>query len=143
MPTILNNACVNRVLKVLKIKLTSNDLSGLIPNPFPFLPFKTGNQFVSLKFVDVLVPEGHGYVGTVRISGVQSSFITNISYVDSNTDPNLQFDFKFGTSGFYELSVDEDFFIGVVRPDIELHIYYTLESATVSYDVGVTEYVED
>jgi hypothetical protein len=143
MPTILNNACVNRVLKVLKLKLTSNDLTGLIPNRFPFLPFKIGNQFVSLKSIDVLVPEGHGYVGTVRICGINSSFITNISYVDSNTYPNLEFGFKFGTSGFYELSVDEDFFVGVVRPNIELHIYYTLESATVSYDVGWTEYVED
>lgn len=140
MPTVLNNACINRVFKILKLKLTSNDLTALKTTPYNVLPFKIDGKFVSLKFIDVLVPAGHSYVGDILISCLSPNIGASISYTDSNVNPNLNLTNNFGVNGYYQLSVVDDFDIGDVRPDIELHIYYTIESVSVNYDVGFTEY---
>ena len=136
MPTILNNACINRVQKVLKLKLTSNDLNALKTTPFNVLPLKQGNSFVGLKAVDILFPEGHGYSGNLQLNCLDQNLLVCYSYNNLNGLQNPVLDIFPSDSGFYELSASPDFSIGVVRPDIELHFYYTIESVNVDFDAG-------
>ena len=135
MPTILNNSCVNRVPKVLKLKLTSNDLTQLKVTPYDLLPTKDGDKYNQLLWVYVCVPEGHGYEGTLQFSNVSSFFYTfSFDIPDTLSCSGLV-----GEGPSYQLSCSNDFNVGVVRPDIELHIYYFSESVSSNFDVGTVD----
>ena len=136
MPTILNNSCINRVAKVLKLKLTSNDLNQLKNTPYDLLPTKVGDKYNQLLAVYVCLPEDHGYSGSLNISNV-FSLIYSFSFEDQNVTPVLTFNALSGSGPSYQLSCSEDFSIGVVRPDIELHIYYFTESVSSDFSVGI------
>lgn len=135
MPTVLNNACINRVAKVLKLKLTSNDLTQMKVTPYDLLPTKVGDKYNQLLWAYICVPEGHGYSGSLDFSNVSDLYHT-FSFSDQNVDPYLQCRALSGEGPSYQLSCSENFDIGDVRPDIELHIYYFQESVSSNFDVG-------
>ena len=138
MPTILNNSCVNRVPKVLKLKLTSNDLNQLKNTPFNLLPVKDGDKYNQLLWIYVCVPEDHGYSGSLDFSNISSIYYT-LSFHDLNDTPSLLCSTVSGDGLTYQLSCSADFNVGDVRPDIELHIYYFTESVSSDFDVGFVE----
>ena len=138
MPTILNNACVNRVAKVLKLKLTSNDLNQLKNTPYDLLPTKVGDKYNQILWIYVCVPEDHGYSGSLDFSNISSIYYT-LSFHDLNDTPSLLCSTKSGDGLSYQLSCSNDFNVGDVRPDIELHIYYFSESVSSEFDVGFFE----
>jgi len=139
MPTILNNACINRVQKVLKLKLTSNDITSMISTPFQLLRCKNGDICNVITNIIVFVPAGHGYQGSLLISNLTGALTCVISYFDANSSENINVSVIEGVSDWYYLSVNPDFDIGLVRPDIEVHFYYYSESVSVDFDFGYVE----
>lgn len=139
MPTVLNNACFNRVAKVLKLKLTSNDLTALKTTPFQLLRCKNGDICNIITSVYVFVPSGHGYEGDIIISNSTGSFQSIISFTDDNIPSKFGVSFAEGITDWYLLSVDPNFDIGVVRPDVEVHFYYYSESVSVDFDIGFVQ----
>jgi hypothetical protein len=142
MPTILNNACFNRVPKILKLKLTSNDLTQMKVIPYNLLPTKVGDKYNQILGAYLCVPADHGYEGNIIISNMTGINLYFVSFWDDNSSKNLNLGAVAGTGEFYQLSCSENFNIGIVRPDIEFHLYYFSESVSVNFDVGRTEYVE-
>jgi hypothetical protein len=142
MPTILNNACLNRVPKILKLKLTSNDLTQMKVIPYNLLPTKVGDKYNQILGAYLCVPADHGYEGTIRISNIAGLGLYFISFRDSNSNLNIDLGTVEGTGDFYQLSCSEGFNIGIVRPDIEFHLYYFSESVSVNFDVQRTIYIE-
>ena len=51
-------------------------------------------------------------------------------------EPKLTCSSIAGVGPSYQLSCSNDFNVGDVRPDIELHIYYFSESVSSEFDVG-------
>jgi hypothetical protein len=141
MPTILNNACINRVQKVLKLKLTSNDLTAMKVTPFQLLRGKIGDICNLITNVIVFVPSDHGYQGNLILSSQDGGFSSFVSYVDENSSSIIGVSFSGGVTDWYYLSVDPDFEIGSTRPDIEVHFYYYSESVSVDYDFGYVQSV--
>lgn len=139
MPTVLNNSCVNRVQKVLKLKLTSNDLTALKTTPFQLLRAKNGDISNIITSVIVFVPSDYGYQGSLQLSNSMGDFHSMLSYSDDGSADNIMVGFIEGSSDWYYLSVDPAFDIGDVRPDIEVHFYYYSESISVNYDIGYVE----
>jgi hypothetical protein len=139
MPTVLNNSCINRVQKVLKLKLTSNDLTALKTTPFQLLQCKNGNICNVITDVIVFVPADYGYEGTLLISNINGNFQYIISYRDANSSDTIGVSGLGGVSDWYYLSVNPSFDIGSVRPDIEVHFYYYSESVSVDFDCGYVE----
>lgn len=139
MPTILNNSCVNRVQKVLKLKLTSNDLTALKTIPFQLLRAKNGDICNVITNIIIFVPSENGYVGTLQISNHTGGFQYVISYRDANSSDVIDVGSIEGVSDWYYLSVNPAFDIGIARPDIEVHFYYYSESVSVDYDFGYVD----
>ena len=134
MPTILNNSCVNRVPKVLKLKLTSNDLTELKSNPFLLFKIKDGQRYTFISDILVLLPSGHGYTGNMFFTSCGAGPLVNFSFHNDNTGDPIVLSATEGDGINCYLSVGSDFNIGDVRPDIEIHIYYYIELCTVNFD---------
>lgn len=135
MPTILNNSCINRVPKVKKVKLTSNDLTAMTVTPYDLLILKDG-QLSRVPILAILfAPDTCDYIGKLLISGPSYTCECSTSWID---DSSNSFYLLFSSSISIDklsLSVSEDFEVGVNRPDLELHLYYFEESVTVDFNV--------
>lgn len=138
MPTILNNACINRVPKVKKFLFTSNDLTSIKVNPYTLLTLKNGPISRFPLFALFFTDENYDYVGTIMLSLSSFSVPVFVSYFDyskgysfgctSGADPNL-----------LTIRCQEDFEVGVNRPSIELHLYYFEENVNVDFNFNFVE----
>lgn len=142
MPTILNNACVNRVAKVLKLKLTSNDLTQMKVTPFLLFKIKDGQSLKFFSNILFVVPSGHGYSGSMYLSSCGGIQGVSFSFAAGNVFDSWSINPIEGDGVNCYLSVDSDFVIGDVRPDIEIHFYYYDESCTVNFDSNYILYKE-
>lgn len=133
MPTILNNACINRVAKIKKVLFTSNDLTALKATPYTLLNIKDGNICRVPFLIFVLCDSDADYTGQLTVNTGNIDLNTFSSYNQeegyfsiitfSGSEPNV-----------VSLKAEEDFNVGTSRGPIELHIYYYEESVSVPFE---------
>ena len=133
MPTILNNACINRVPKVKKVKFTSNDLTAMLVTPYSLLLMKEGvisrTPFFAILFSD----SNNDYTGVIKLSIPYGNLPYFCSYNDA-TSNLLRLDTTYGVSDeILYCNVSPDFNVGIIRPDVELHLYYFEEPVSVDF----------
>ena len=137
MPTILNNACVNRVPKVKKVLFTSNDLTALKVTPYTLLVLKEGNISRLPIVIYLFCDADADYSGPIIVNSSGTSCTVDQTYKGSEGTFFLQTEGS-SSSNVISIYADESFQVGIVRGPVEFHIYYYEESVSVPFDFDYT-----
>lgn len=133
MPTILNNACINRVPKLKKVRFTSNDLSALKVNPYTLLSLKDGNISRIPIYILMFCDADADYTGSLVVESSGTDCHVDQTYKNGEGSFWLQVEGS-TSSNVIRLYADESFNVGILRGPVELHIYYYEESVSVPFD---------
>jgi len=138
MPTVLNNACINRVAKVKKILFSSNDLASMVYTPYKLLNLKTENIYRVPSFFVLLSDSSNDYTGSLDINLPNGNYLYVDSYYSEVTS-FLKLNIILGSSGTFPSNelyckASADFEVGIKRPPVELHVYYYEESVSVPFE---------
>jgi len=133
MPTILNNACINRVAKLKKVLFTSNDLIALKVTPYTLLTLKDGSISRLPIFIVMFCDANADYSGNLWIDTSGFNFPIDQTYKTSEGSFMLQTEGS-TTSNVLLIHADESFNVGIIRGSVEFHLYYYEESVSIPFN---------
>lgn len=137
MPTILNNACINRVAKVKKFLFTSNDLNALKFYPYTLLTLKDGSISRIPIYILLFCNADADYSGNLNVNTSGTNCPVDQTYKATEGTFGIT-SVGSTTSNIISVSVDESFNVGIIRGPVELHIYYYEELVSVPFDFDYT-----